>query len=277
LIRYSELVPGSGIYLFKTCASIFGRPLMWTCFLAVDNYIIDTGNARCGQGRLIKILESILPGKPVILNTHLHEDHCGNNSVIQEKLGADIFVPAKKDFSDVTLIYRLFWGRPDRFNCELIRENSYITSSGKKIKAIRTPGHTPEHTSFFIEPDMILFTGDASPLASRKIYLMPEENYIEEIRTLEKIRGMLERCNMVIDGHYGIIDDPAVHLDTRISNMKSTVDMVRLKWAENPGNYTKVAFMALGKPNFYDPFLQPRISTRNTINSIITGTAGQHP
>jgi glyoxylase-like metal-dependent hydrolase (beta-lactamase superfamily II) len=103
----------------------------------------------------------------VVVNTHLHFDHCGNNK---------LFKNAKFYVQTVELEYAR---NPDRFQKggyvpELFDVVNYTTINGEfdvapGIRVIPTPGHTPGHQSVIVkvgEPrrKCYVYCGDVAPL-----------------------------------------------------------------------------------------------------------------
>jgi N-acyl homoserine lactone hydrolase len=100
----------------------------------------------------------------IVINTHLHMDHCGNNR---------LFPKARYIVQRAELEYAR---NPDRFmrggyvssffenlDFETVEGDADITSG---IRVIETPGHTPGHQSLLIQGGgrKIVYTGDAAPL-----------------------------------------------------------------------------------------------------------------
>lgn len=100
----------------------------------------------------------------MVVNTHLHIDHCGNNKQFRR---ARIFVNAEEvRFAFLPGYQDIFFNRRD-FDHEL----NYVYVHGEYspapgVRIIPTPGHTPGHQSVLVETDTekILITGDACRL-----------------------------------------------------------------------------------------------------------------
>lgn len=100
----------------------------------------------------------------IVVNTHLHMDHCGNNRLFHR---ARYFV--QKDELDYS-------ANPDRFMrggyvrdfysglpFETVEGRNTLTNG---IELMDTPGHTPGHQSVIIQAGetKVVYTGDAAPL-----------------------------------------------------------------------------------------------------------------
>jgi len=243
-------IPGfTDILLLNTCGSFFNRSPMQAYFLLVDNTFIDTGNLNDD----ISEFRSFVGGLDTerewqIVNTHLHEDHCGNNAMVQRILDAKIMAPEKvEDFSHISFLMHLYWGRPEPFKYELFSSDIVKTDRGRTIRIIPAPGHTPDHVCCYIEDDDILFTGDAVPLPSRKQYTMPEEDYRQMIHTMKQILDFISPSTTVITAHNNILEDPRSYIMKRIENMERVVRDVEAVWGDSRQDYSAVAEEIFGR------------------------------
>jgi len=112
-----------------------------------------------------------------ILNTHSHLDHIEGNAVIVEKTKAKI----------------------------LSFKNNQIINIGKlKIKAIFTPGHSPDHFCFLVENKLL--TGDllfVGKIGGTGPYF-PGSSSEEQFRSLAKIMEMPEDTEVWPGHNYGL-------------------------------------------------------------------------
>ncbi|MFX1512420.1 MAG: MBL fold metallo-hydrolase [Promethearchaeota archaeon] len=259
------------IFVIKTCTSFLRRPLMWTFFLLIDNVFLDTGNTNCSKSQFTRFLEEKVPERNcVILNTHLHEDHCGNNHFIQQKLDARIYAPKKRaNFDDVTLFFRIYWGTPQKFEHHVLNQQEIETVRGKRLKVIPSPGHTPCHVVYYLKDQDILFTGDAIPLAVSKKYSMPEEDYLQTISTLERLLNIINSNTTVICGHRGILRNPREYIQVRIENMKNNAQMVTELWESGLEDISKLGKTVFGRQGILYRLISARFGLDNTVRSII--------
>lgn len=100
----------------------------------------------------------------VVINTHMHMDHCGNNR---------LFTRARYIVQKSELDYS---ARPDRFMRggyvkEFYQDLHFETVDGDEtimndVRVLFTPGHTPGHQSVIVTVGdrKIVYTGDAAPL-----------------------------------------------------------------------------------------------------------------
>lgn len=259
---------GKDLYLLKTCRAVLGRPLMWAYFLLADDTLIDSGNSGCDHKALLDFARE--RDVRTIFNTHLHEDHCGNNGLLQRALGVRIMACEPiPDYSFVTAFYRLVWGMPGHFTIERPEGDTIHTGAGRELRIIASPGHCPGHVSVSVPNPGILFTGDAIALASCKTYCNPDEDYVQQVLTLRELSAMMPDIEMVIDAHSGLLSNPTAHIQTRIENMTDVVRTVRDSAERHGEDIRTIAREVFGKGNWYDIFTGPRISLENTVRSIL--------
>ncbi|MFM2327366.1 MAG: hypothetical protein RIR31_1568, partial [Bacteroidota bacterium] len=96
----------------------------------------------------IKVYEQYLLASKAVLKyaieTHIHADHISRTKQLAEKNNAPLFLPIPNKVS---------------FNFEPITDTTIFELGSIEIKAIQTPGHSFESTSFLID-DKVLLTGD---------------------------------------------------------------------------------------------------------------------
>jgi glyoxylase-like metal-dependent hydrolase (beta-lactamase superfamily II) len=85
-----------------------------------------------------------------VFDTHIHADHLSRSRLLTEAANAQLYLPAQERVS---------------FPFTAVHDNDLITVGAAQIKALYTPGHTLESTSYLIN-DEALITGDTLFLAA---------------------------------------------------------------------------------------------------------------
>ena len=265
----------NGMHLLTYGGTFFGMWGIKGYFLVVDNVFIDTGNHNSDKKAFYDFLLSLDRSRNwMVLNTHLHEDHCGKNRAVQKILGAEIFSPESvDDFSFVSWMMDFIWGRPVPFNFSMMEKTSYETDCGRTIEVIPTPGHSPGHCAFRIMPDNIIYSGDAIPLPVMKRYITYGENYIDEIESLKTLLVYAEEGALFVSAHHGILKDPVKIIKDRIDGMSGAVDQVSRLLDDGHKDPAVMGRLIFGRPDFiYRRFTDTiRCSQDWTVSSIMEG------
>lgn len=110
--------------------------------------LVDPGPSIPGQ---LERLEEMLGGRPVeaICLTHAHSDHSGVAALASRRFAAPLAA------SSDTLARLGLTGRA-------LDEGDSVSvdDGGSKLEAIRTPGHSADHTAYLLRPGRSVFTGD---------------------------------------------------------------------------------------------------------------------
>jgi glyoxylase-like metal-dependent hydrolase (beta-lactamase superfamily II) len=84
-----------------------------------------------------------------VLDSHVHADHLSRSRLLADQTGATLHIPAQD-----RVIYAF----------SPVRDGDIVDIGSSQIVALRTPGHTLESTSYFLD-GKVLFTGDTLFLA----------------------------------------------------------------------------------------------------------------
>ncbi|MDD9302769.1 MAG: MBL fold metallo-hydrolase [Desulfobacter sp.] len=166
--------------------SLAGPPLMSVYFYAFDHLFLDTGQAHMGQ----EVLE-IAGSQQVetIFLTHHHEDHSGNAALIQKATGARVYghpytrKKLKKGYK-ILPYQKYVWGRSSPVTV-LDLPRTIDTSLGPMIP-VPTPGHSRDHTAYFLPDQGIVFSGDLY-LGDRIKFFRADEDIKAQIGSLKKL------------------------------------------------------------------------------------------
>jgi len=140
-------------------------------------------------------LKAELQGKKIsaIINTHFHEDHTGNNRLLQEVMGAEIYAPpealphlAQPDTRQ-PLYIKLCWSRPEPSTGLPLGEN--IRVGDFTLQVIPTPGHSPDHVCLYEAQHRLLFSGDLI-CGERVKYLRADEDFHLLLASLKQLQGL---------------------------------------------------------------------------------------
>ncbi len=114
-----------------------------------------------------------------VLETHVHADHLSRSRRLAELSGATLYLPDQNRVS---------------YPFTPLRDADVLDIGGAKLTAIRTPGHTPESTSYLLD-EQALFTGDTLFLAG--VGRPDLEASTEEAQT--KARALYRSLERILD------------------------------------------------------------------------------
>jgi len=103
----------------------------------------------------------------LVLNTHLHSDHCGGNAALQREFGAPLRIPqeswvAVRDWDVDALGYRPTGQRCERFEAQgTLHAGEQLSLGGRVWEALAAPGHDPNSLMLFDTTHGVLISADA--------------------------------------------------------------------------------------------------------------------
>jgi glyoxylase-like metal-dependent hydrolase (beta-lactamase superfamily II) len=125
-----------------------------------------------------------------VLDTHVHADHLSRSRRLAELVGATLHMPE---------------GAPVYYPFSPLGDGEVLEVGSAKLEAVRTPGHTPESTSYLLD-GRALFTGDTlflSAVGRPDLDATPEgsrQRARELYRSLRRLLG-LGPGTLVLPGH----------------------------------------------------------------------------
>jgi len=149
----------------------------------------------------------------LLAHTHCHPDHIGCSPAIREASGCQVAAHefAKPWIEDVDLQYR---ERPTGTFYTLVsgsvgvdrvlNEGDTIDlGRGQSMRVLHTPGHSRDSVSFLHEPDRVLFSGDAIPVANERPVYEDVLALIGSIRKLQAVRPVSVLCSSWLEPLHG--------------------------------------------------------------------------
>ena len=127
-----------------------------------------------------------------VLDTHVHADHLSRSRRLADLTGATLHMPV---------------GAPVSYPFSAFGDGDALAIGSSRLEAVRTPGHTPESTSYLLD-GQALFTGDTlflSAVGRPDLDATPEgsrDRARELYRSLRRLLA-LEPETLVLPGHTG--------------------------------------------------------------------------
>jgi glyoxylase-like metal-dependent hydrolase (beta-lactamase superfamily II) len=149
-----------------------------------------------------------------ILLTHDHPDHAPGAATLSALTGAPAYA-----------------ARPAE-GMRRLRDGQEIRLPGVRLRAIATPGHSPDHVAFFLEPDRALFTGDAVLGRGTSVIDPPEGDLAQYLRSLRRLRELRPRT--IYPGHGPVVLDAMAKLEEYLAHREARERQVLEGLAEGP-------------------------------------------
>ncbi|KAJ1352773.1 hypothetical protein KIN20_009198 [Parelaphostrongylus tenuis] len=154
--------------------------------------LIDTGEPNVQQ--FIDLLKSTLAKEESeidsIIITHWHNDHVGGiPNVLKEVVGRE--VPIYK-------IQRGTGEDPSQFH--YVQDGHEVCVDGATLRFVKTPGHTCDHASLWLEEEQTLFSGDCILGEDTTVF----EDLHDYMKSLEKIKVLHPK--RIYPGHGPVVE-----------------------------------------------------------------------
>jgi glyoxylase-like metal-dependent hydrolase (beta-lactamase superfamily II) len=210
----------------------------------LETTLVDTGYVTHAP-QTVALVRHALGGRGLdrIVNTHLHSDHCGGNTALQEAFESRIAIPAceadkVRNWDEDALSYRATGQQCARFGFdETITPGDLLTMGGLAWQALAAPGHDPHALLFWCDSEGILIAGDALWQNGFGV-IFPElagEPGFDEVRaTLDLIASL--RPRLVIPGHGA----PFTDADAALKRAYGRLDYLSADPVRNAENGIKV-------------------------------------
>lgn len=173
--------------------------------------LVDSGYCTHKAQTLDLVVEALGGDQPLrlIVNTHLHSDHCGGNAYLAAHFGCSIWVPpghflAAIDWTNELLSYVQTGQQCERFTpTRALQPGEVLQQNGRNWQAYAAPGHDPHSLILFEPVSGVLLSADALWEHGFGI-VFPEidgagSGFDEVAATLDLIEGLPVR--LVIPGH----------------------------------------------------------------------------
>jgi len=178
--------------------------------------LVDSGYATHAR-QTVALVRQALGGRPLdlLLNTHLHSDHCGGNAALQvEYPGVATLIPPGlaehvRHWDPVALTYQPTGQQCPAFQMsDVLLPGREIALGDRRWQIHGAPGHDPHSIVLFEPGERLLISADALWSNGFGIVfqeLEGEEAFAEVGTTLDLIEALAPR--LVIPGHGGIFTD----------------------------------------------------------------------
>ena len=185
--------------------------------------LFDTG---MGIGNLKAVVMRLTSRPVVVLNSHTHNDHVGDNWQFPFVFGMDTaFTRAnakgsREDAQSEIAKENLCGDLPRGFNAAkyvtrpwkislFVHDGFKINLGHRTVEIVATPGHTPDAISLIDRENGLLFTGDTYYPAPIWLY-RPETDLAAYIASVRKLVALAPQVKLVLGAHNVPVAQPAV-------------------------------------------------------------------
>lgn len=184
--------------------------------------LFDTG---MGIGNMRKIVDDLTKLPVIVVNSHTHNDHVGDNWQFTTVYGMDTdFTRANAKGSKTDAQAELAPGEvcgllppgfdPQQYSTKSfhishpIHDGDKIELGGRTLQVISTPGHTPDSIALLDEKNGLLFTGDT--FYPGPIYLYRPETDLDAYTTsVKKLAALVPRLQLLLPAHNVPVAEPS--------------------------------------------------------------------
>ena len=255
-----------GIKAVKLGWSLVGPPMMSVYCYLFDEIMVDTGQPHM-EKEVLAMAGS--HGVKQIFLTHHHEDHSGNAAAIHKVLGARVSGHAltrdKLTASYPILPYQKYiWGNPTPVGVNTLPDK--INTSLGRMVPVHTPGHSKDHTLYFL-PDLgIVFSGDLYLGDKIKFFRSDEEVGIQ-IASLKKVAAL--DFDTLLCAHNPRLKNGRDHILLKLDFLENLYGDVAFLWEKGLSERQIFRQMKLKEDRFTKYFCWGNVSMINGLRSII--------
>ncbi len=165
----------------------------------------------------------------VVVNTHLHHDHCANNSAFPQ---AEFFVSltewkySQTPIAPQRVLYNQSWlAHPlGLFDYTLVQNDFHEVLPG--LRLVRTPGHTPGHQSLLVNTDegVLCVSGDAVNTRQSLADGVPCGllwSTADGLESVRRIRSLADRILMCHDGQIEKFQESGFPLTSAVTDAET--------------------------------------------------------
>jgi hydroxyacylglutathione hydrolase len=170
---------------------------------AANAVLIDPGDE---AERLLQAVEALGVTIEAILITHCHFDHVGAVAPLARATGAPVHCPAGEVRMLENINDYLFpgFGPFEPYTPEhTVSGGDVLELAGFTIDVISTPGHSPDHVTYSIAAEEVVFSGDVLFQGSIGRTDLPGADHATLMRSLATLLDTLPDETRVVPGHMG--------------------------------------------------------------------------
>ncbi len=251
---------------FKLGSSLFGPPMMTAYCYVFGNIMIDTGFFHV-QKETLEIAKNNNIKR--IFLTHHHEDHSGNAAVIKKAVNADVYghpLTIQKMSAPFKILYyqKYVWGKATPLTMKPV-PNNIETGMGAMIP-VHTPGHSKDHTVYFIKDAGVLFSGDLY-LGDKIKFFRADENMGTQISSLKRVLKL--DFKTLLCAHHPKLEHGKKHMENKLRFLEDLYGSIVELWKKGYREKQIFASLKLKEELFIKYFCFGNVSMINGVKSAV--------
>ncbi|MES2072641.1 MAG: MBL fold metallo-hydrolase [Pseudomonadota bacterium] len=183
--------------------------------------LVDSGYMTHAEQTLALVRQALGGRKlDLLINTHLHSDHCGGNAILQRAYACHTLIPvaeaaAVAAWDEDSLTYKATGQKCERFGFDAsLAPGDKLVLGGLEWQALAAPGHDPHSLILYCASEALLISADALWENGFGVIfpeLEGESGFAEQAGVLQLISELEVR--VVIPGHGAPFSDVAAALE----------------------------------------------------------------
>ena len=176
--------------------------------------LIDAGT---GDPRHLDAVAAALAGASLaqVLVTHAHVDHASGAVAIAQRF-------------DGVKFFKMPWAERDSrwpVPWQPIGDNDIVEAGDRRLRAVHTPGHAPDHLCFWDEESRTMFSGDLA-VTGTTVYIPPNlrGDLADYLASLERVRAL--KPARLLPAHGPVIDDPEALLNNYLQHRREREEQI---------------------------------------------------
>jgi glyoxylase-like metal-dependent hydrolase (beta-lactamase superfamily II) len=197
--------------------------------------LFDTG---MGISDMRRITAELTHLPIIVLNSHTHDDHVGDNWQFETVYGMDTDFTrtnakgSRQDAQDELGSGMICGDLPKDFDSKsyatrpwrilrFLHDHDKIDLGGRTLEILSTPGHTPDAISLLDRAHGLLFSGDTYYPAPIWLY-RPETNLDDYVASAKRLAALAPQITLVLGAHNVPFAQPSV-----LANLVTAIETVR--------------------------------------------------
>lgn len=246
-----------------------GRPIMTAFCYRVGPVMVDTGFRHMER----EVITWAGEGRPeMVLLTHHHEDHSGNGAALRQGFNLPVYahpetVKAVRAGFRIRPYQHLIWGRCRPF--EAFPVTGEIDVGRWRFIPVHTPGHSPDHTVYWVPEEGWLFSGDLY-LGDRIKFFRADERIDQQILSLRRVLEL--EFEALWCGHRPRPGQGKRHLAAKLSFLEDLYGNVANLWNKGCSRREIMTDLGLREDWTVRCLTLGNASMRNLVDSVIASS-----